>query len=125
MERTAIAASHVLRWHQNMNNMKKSKRWRILGWSAIVVGILVTVLAALSSFNDSRNTASRDACLHNLRLIEEMKKAEQTAPMFEPVKILSATSALSPEFRSETTNANKTPEHISEGRGRPSENAQR
>ncbi|MDA0323552.1 MAG: hypothetical protein O2923_12675 [Verrucomicrobia bacterium] len=85
---------------------------RIIIGVLIVAAILVAVLIGVPSFLASRNTASRDACIKNLRQIEKMKQADQAAPHFEPVRIVSATSALLPEFRTETTNANKASEDI-------------
>jgi uncharacterized membrane protein YedE/YeeE len=58
-----------------MNDERKRNRWHVAIVIAVVVGVLALILAlAVPAFIPSRNTAARDACIRNLRLIDEAKR---------------------------------------------------
>ena len=106
-----------------MNEKRKDTRWRIAIWIVVVIAAVVAALVAVPAFITSRNTASRDACIKNLQMIEAWQKADQKQVEFEPVKIVSATSALLPEFRTATTNANTSLHGSTESRANASSSA--
>ena len=96
-----------------MNDSQDRHHWHPITWLVIVIGILAVLVAiALPSFVQSRNTAAQRACIENLRKIEKMTEIQQPQIEFDPVRIVSGRSALLPEYRTETTNANNEVEAI-------------
>jgi len=83
-----------------MNDDRKRRQKRL----AIVIALLLVVVAvilavAIPALNTSRNTAARDACIRNLRMIDDAKRQWESEH---------STSA----EKSEMTNANKASQAI-------------
>ena len=87
-------------------------------WGAIALLLLGGFIIVIGlSFIKARHATAENYILNEMRrqqFKEERKKiqSEQVSPEFEPVKIVSATSALLPEYRTTRTNANNQMQNI-------------
>jgi hypothetical protein len=101
-----------------MNEGQSNVRWGRVAWVATALVLLgAFIIVAGLSFIKARHATAENYILNEMRrqqFKEERKRMqlEQVSPEFEPVKIVSATSALLPEFRTQTTNANNEVEAI-------------
>ena len=89
-----------------------------MAWVAIALVLLGGfIIVAGLSFIKARHATAENYVVNEMRrqqFKEQRKKieAERASRGFEPVKIVSATSALLPEYRTTGTNANKEVEAI-------------
>ena len=96
-----------------------------MAWVAIALLLLGGfIIVAGLSFIKARHATAENYILNEMRrqqFKEERKKmqSKQVSSEFEPVKIVSATSALLPEFRTQTTNANHAMKGIDAKRVKP------
>jgi hypothetical protein len=102
----------------NMNERQAVVRWGRMTWGAIALLLLGGFIIVIGlSFIKARHATAENYILNEMRrqqFKEERKKiqSEQVSPEFDPVKIVSATSALLPEYRTTRTNANNQMQNI-------------